>query len=69
MIPSQIIWIAVALYLVFLLGVAIYSTRKSKQTDLRKASVSWPVLVLTYIASLMSVWVFFSGPGAYYRGD
>ena len=23
---------------------------------------------MTYIASLMSTWVFFAGPGAYYRG-
>ena len=36
--------------------------------SLLTASVPWPVLVMTYIASLMSTCVFFAGPGAYYRG-
>ena len=33
-----------------------------------KSTLPWPLLVMTYIASLMSVWTFFAGPGAYYRG-
>lgn len=56
----------------FLLGVAIHVTNKEKRQkaggSLLTASVPWPVLVMTYIASLMSTWVFFAGPGAYYRG-
>lgn len=31
-------------------------------------SINWFVLCMTYIAALMSTWVFFSGPGGYYRG-
>jgi Na+/proline symporter len=31
-------------------------------------TVNWFVLCMTYIAALMSTWVFFSGPGGYYRG-
>ncbi|UWG97876.1 sodium:solute symporter family protein [Dehalobacter sp. DCM] len=31
-------------------------------------SIHWFVLCMTYIAALMSTWVFFSGPGGYYRG-
>lgn len=30
--------------------------------SLLKTSVAWPILVMTYIASLMSTWVFFAGP-------
>ena len=59
-------------YMVFLMGVAVYVTvserRKASGGNLLTASVKWPVLVMTYIASLMSTWVFFAGPGAYYRG-
>ena len=69
---STTIWIAFACYMVFLMAIAIYVTRsekKKKETgNLLTASVPWPVLVMTYIASLMSTWVFFAGPGAYYRG-
>jgi Na+/proline symporter len=56
----------------FLLGVAYYVTQKEKnqaeESNLLTASIPWPILVMTYIASLMSTWVFFAGPGAYYRG-
>ena len=72
MLSSTTIWIAFALYMCFLMGVAIYVTvqerRKPAGGNLLTASVKWPVLVMTYIASLMSTWVFFAGPGAYYRG-
>lgn len=66
------IWITFAVYMCFLAGVTIYvinSEKKDKSGgSLSKASVPWPVLVMTYVASLMSTWVFFAGPGAYYRG-
>ena len=72
MLSSTTIWIAFALYMCFLLGVAFYVTQKEKKQQagesLLKTSVAWPILVMTYIASLMSTWVFFAGPGAYYRG-
>lgn len=72
MLSSTTIWIAFACYMVFLLAVAVYVTQKEKRQaaggSLLKASVPWPVLVMTYVASLMSTWVFFAGPGAYYRG-
>ncbi|MCI9121130.1 MAG: sodium:solute symporter family protein [Oscillibacter sp.] len=72
MLSSTTIWVAFACYMVFLLGVAVYVTQKEKKQaageNLLTASVPWPVLVMTYIASLMSTWVFFAGPGAYYRG-
>lgn len=72
MLSPTTIWIAFALYMCFLLGVAVYVTvqdrKKAAGGSLLTASVKWPVLVMTYIASLMSTWVFFAGPGAYYRG-
>ena len=72
MLSSTTIWIAFACYMIFLMGVAIYVTMQEKKQkeggSLLTASVPWPVLVMTYIASLMSTWVFFAGPGAYYRG-
>ena len=72
MLSSTTIWVAFACYMVVLLGVAVYVTQKEKKQaageNLLTASVPWPVLVMTYIASLMSTWVFFAGPGAYYRG-
>lgn len=72
MLSSSTIWLAFGLYMVFLLCVAIYVTisdrRKAQSGSILTASVKWPVLVMTYIASLMSTWVFFAGPGAYYRG-
>lgn len=72
MLSPTIIWIAFAAYMCFLLGVALFVTQREKQRkergNLLTASVPWPVLVMTYTASLMSTWVFFAGPGAYYRG-
>lgn len=72
MLSASTIWIAFGLYMCFLLGVAYYVRTQeknlNKKTGLLTASVPWPVLVMTYIASLMSTWVFFAGPGAYYRG-
>lgn len=72
MLSSMTIWVAFGIYMCFLLGVAFYVTQKEKKQaageNLLTASVAWPILVMTYIASLMSTWVFFAGPGAYYRG-
>ena len=60
MLSPTTIWIAFALYMCFLLGVAVYVTVQDKKKaaggSLLTASVKWPVLVMTYIASLMSTW-------------
>ena len=72
MLSANTIWIAFGCYMLFLVAVAAYVTLKDRRNkakgSLLTASVPWPVLVMTYIASLMSTWVFFAGPGAYYRG-
>ncbi len=72
MLSANTIWIAFGCYMLFLIGVAAFVTirdrRNKAKGSLLTASVPWPVLVMTYIASLMSTWVFFAGPGAYYRG-
>lgn len=73
MLSSHAIWITFILYLCFLLAVAIFESVRSRQSSVRSfatggGSIKWPFLVMTYIASLMSTWVFFAGPGAYYRG-
>lgn len=72
MLNEATIWIAFAVYLLFLLGVAFSVTRKERRQKktgkFLSTIVPWPVLIMTYIASLMSTWVFFAGPGAYYRG-
>lgn len=72
MLQAYVIWVAFALYMLFLISVAFYVARKDKRRatggSILTASVSAPILVMTYIASLMSTWVFFAGPGAYYRG-
>lgn len=73
MLNQSVIWIALALYMVFLIAVAVSVTVKEKKVasgggSALTATVKAPVLIMTYIASLMSTWVFFAGPGAYYRG-
>lgn len=73
MLSSASIWIAFTLYLAFLLVVAIIGNHNSRHKSARSfatagGSIKWPILVMTYLASLMSTWVFFAGPGAYYRG-
>lgn len=73
MLSSTTIWIAFTIYLCFLLVVALVESYLHKTNSARGfatagGSIKWPILVMTYIASLMSTWVFFAGPGAYYRG-
>lgn len=73
MLTNHTIWITFALYLIFLLTVAVVGSRTHKYKTARSfatagGSIKWPVLIMTYLASLMSTWVFFAGPGAYYRG-
>ena len=66
-------WIAFGAYLVFLVVIALIENYREKQKSARGfatagGSIKWPILVMTYLASLMSTWVFFAAPGAYYRG-
>ncbi|MCQ2509697.1 MAG: sodium:solute symporter family protein [Lachnospiraceae bacterium] len=73
MLSASQIWIIFSVYLLFLLGIALIENRMHKQKTASGfatagGSISWPVLIMTYLASLMSIWVFFAGPGAYYRG-
>ncbi len=73
MISNRVIWMAFLFYLAFLIAVAIAEYKCTKNNNARSfstagGSIKWPILVMTYLASLMSTWVFFAGPGAYYRG-
>lgn len=73
MLSTSTVWIAFAIYLCFVLVIAIIESRIGRHKNARgfataSGSIKWPILVMTYIASLMSTWVFFAGPGAYYRG-
>lgn len=73
MLSQTQLWIIFTIYLMFLLAIALIEHHMHKQKDARGfatagGSIRWPILVMTYIASLMSTWVFFAGPGAYYRG-
>lgn len=73
MLKQHTIWITFAAYLVFLIGIAAFEKYRSRVSSARSfltagGSITWPMLVMTYLASLMSTWVFFAGPGGYYRG-
>jgi len=73
MLKQHTIWITFAAYLAFLIGIALFERRRSRSSSARSfltagGAISWPMLVMTYVASLMSTWVFFAGPGGYYRG-
>ncbi|MDL2226119.1 sodium:solute symporter family protein [Deltaproteobacteria bacterium OttesenSCG-928-M10] len=73
MLKPSTLWAGLILYLVYLLAAGfIISRREQKKLggrfNLMKTELTWPFLVMTYIASLMSTWVFFAGPGGYYRG-
>lgn len=73
MLSSTTVWIAFLLYTLLVAAIGIYAWKneeiKSTQNYYTgKGSIGPFVLVMTYIASLMSTWVFFAGPGGYYRG-
>lgn len=73
MLDAKTMWIAFGAYLVFLVVIALIENYREKQKSARGfatagGSIKWPILVMTYLASLMSTWVFFAAPGAYYRG-
>ena len=73
MLKQHVIWITFVAYLLLLVGIAVFERRRNRAKSARSfltagGSIKWPVLVMTYLASLMSTWVFFAGPGGYYRG-
>ena len=73
MLNGKVIWISFAIYLAFLLTVATIEHHRESRKSARGfltagGAIAWPFLVMTYLASLMSTWVFFAGPGGYYRG-
>lgn len=73
MLKQQTLWIVFAAYILILISLAVFERSRNKNASARSfltagGSVTWPMLVMTYVASLMSTWVFFAGPGGYYRG-
>lgn len=68
MLRTSTIWIAFGVYLIFLLSIALWENHREKKKSARGfltagGSIAWPFLVMTYLASLMSTWVFFRRPG------
>ncbi|MEN6414437.1 MAG: sodium:solute symporter family protein [Veillonellales bacterium] len=66
-------WAIYVVYMGILIGFGIFVWWKEKNESARHFytagnTINWFVLCMTYIAALMSTWVFFSGPGGYYRG-
>lgn len=73
MLSSTTVWCVFIAYMIALVLLGIYGNWKEKNRSTRDyftagGQISWFVLVMTYIAALMSTWVFFAGPGGYYRG-
>lgn len=73
MLSGATVWIIIIVYMAFLLLLGIYTWWREKNRSTQDyftagGSIKWFILVMTYIASLMSTWVFFAGPGGYYRG-
>ncbi len=73
MLSSESVWGALIIYSLFVAVIGIYAWRNQQIKTTRnyytgKGSIGSLVLIMTYIASLMSTWVFFAGPGGYYRG-
>lgn len=66
-------WMLYIVYMGALIAFGVYTWWSEKNKSTRHFytagnSISWFVLCMTYIAALMSTWVFFAGPGGYYRG-
>ena len=66
-------WAIYIIYMAALIGFGVWMWWREKNNSARQFytagnSINWFVLCMTYIAALMSTWVFFSGPGGYYRG-
>ncbi len=73
MLSGTSVWTVFIIYSILVAAVGIYAWRNqiiktSQNYYTGKGSIGSFVLIMTYIASLMSTWVFFAGPGGYYRG-
>lgn len=73
MLSSTTVWTVFGTYMLMLVALGVYAWWKQKNESAQgyftaSGSISSFVLIMTYIASLMSTWVFFAGPGGYYRG-
>lgn len=73
MLSKTTTWSLYIVYMGALIIFGIYIWWREKNRSARHFytagnSINWFVLCMTYIAALMSTWVFFSGPGGYYRG-
>lgn len=73
MLSATTTWALYIVYMGALIAFGIYTWWKEKNQSARHFytagnTINWFVLCMTYIAALMSTWVFFSGPGGYYRG-
>lgn len=73
MLTGTTVWIIILAYMVLLLLLGIYVWLRERNEDSQQyftagGTIKWFVLIMTYIAALMSTWVFFAGPGGYYRG-
>ncbi|MDR1922544.1 MAG: sodium:solute symporter family protein [Candidatus Adiutrix sp.] len=65
------LWVTIVLYIFFILGIGGFINHqrsKNPGASLFASKLPWFQAVMTYIASLMSVWVFFAGPAGYYKG-
>lgn len=73
MLSSSAVWTIFISYMAGLLLLGFYANWKEKNRSAKDyftagGQIHWFVLVMTYLAALMSTWVFFAGPGGYYRG-
>jgi Na+/proline symporter len=73
MLTASATWSIYIIYMGALIGFGIFIWWREKNKTTRHFytagnTINSFVLCMTYIAALMSTWVFFSGPGGYYRG-
>ncbi|MBF0529634.1 MAG: sodium:solute symporter family protein [Deltaproteobacteria bacterium] len=73
MLSATVTWACYIIYMAALIAFGIFVWWRQRGESARHyytagGTISAFVLVMTYIAALMSTWVFFAGPGGYYRG-
>ena len=73
MLSATTTWVLYVVYMGALIAFGVYTWWREKNNSARHFytagnTINWFVLCMTYIAALMSTWVFFAGPGGYYRG-
>lgn len=73
MLSASTTWALYIIYMGALIAFGVYTWWSEKNKSARHFytagnTINWFVLCMTYIGALMSTWVFFAGPGGYYRG-